>query len=136
MQSIVQSPPRVEADEQTSVEIAVEVETEAASAAPEQVNQVANTVQEGTVVYPVDESNLHTFRSSPKSRSRFGSFSGPLPIRVKIGAVAGWSVVAAVGAAALVMSPGPLMGVRLAELGAVWGAISALVWFLPGKLIK
>jgi hypothetical protein len=143
LQTVVESPPSAEPNGYSPDADALEA-TEVVYEAPEQVDQVANSSQEGeirgSVVYPpIDERSMHTFRSSPKSRSRFGSFgsaSGPLSIRVKLGAVAGWSSVAAVGAAVILMNPGPLIGVRLAELGAIWGAISALVWFLPGKLIK
>jgi len=138
MQAFVESPAIASPDVSSLDTVGIEGETEAVSMAPEQVDQVANVAQEQesrrTVIF--DESSLHTFRKSPKRGSRFGTALGPLSIRFKLSAVAGWSCVAAIGAAAIVVNPGPLIGVRLAELGAVWGVISALVWFLPGRQTK
>jgi hypothetical protein len=55
---------------------------------------------------------------------------------LKIAGIAGWSIAAGVGLIALLATQSPVpMGNVLALCG-VWAAISALIWFVPGKLMK
>jgi len=56
------------------------------------------------------------------------------PVRLRLAGVSGWSAVAAVGAIVLATRAGPFPGTQLGILGGVWVGISALVWFLVGKL--
>jgi len=106
--------------------------------APEAIDLIANgSRRQLNGEYPsIDERALKTFHTSPKSRGRFFPSSGPLPSWARIGALAGWSCVAIAGAALIVSSSGLLASVRLAELGGVWAAVSALLWFIPAKLAK
>jgi hypothetical protein len=56
------------------------------------------------------------------------------PTKLRLAGVSGWSAVAAVGAIVLATRAGPFPGTQLGILGGVWLGISALVWFLVGKL--
>jgi hypothetical protein len=85
---------------------------------------------------PIDEGSMYTFRSASKAGLK--SFTG-LKLsasQLRIAGLAGWSIVAGGGAIALLVGPGPILGLRLGAIGGVWAAVSALVWFLPGKLTK
>lgn len=57
-------------------------------------------------------------------------------MRIRIGAVAGWSAMAGAGAISLFTRAGPFPGTQLAELGAVWGGIAAFLWIIIAKLKK
>jgi hypothetical protein len=58
------------------------------------------------------------------------------PSTLKIAGLAGWSIIAGGGMIALLATKSPPpMGNVLALVG-VWAALSALIWFVPGKLIK
>jgi len=48
--------------------------------------------------------------------------------------ILGWSGVAGIGLAEVLIKAGPFPGIQVGALGGVWLAISALIWFLPSKL--
>jgi len=105
---------------------------------PEMIDRMTNEPKEeqDEGYQPIDERSLVTFRSSPKSRGRLLPASGPLPRWARIAALAGWSCVAFAGAALILGSSGLVFSLRLAELGGVWGAVSAILWFVPGRLAR
>ena len=126
--ALTQSVPEVAADDPSILQ----------NEGPMPVEQIADQLQEEQKAgYPVfDEKSLSTFRSSPKSRSGIVLGSFTLTPKVQLVAILGWSCLAGAGAAALMSNPGPVLGMRLSELGAVWGGISALIWFLPHILSR
>jgi len=71
-------------------------------------------------------------RSAPKPRSNFHvSLS-----TVRIAGIAGWSVAAGGGVVALLATQSPAPVGNLIAVCGLWGGISAIVYFLPGKLMK
>ncbi|HEY6284014.1 MAG TPA: hypothetical protein VIW22_08835 [Nitrososphaerales archaeon] len=73
---------------------------------------------------------------SLKSESALGPLHFGGKMRIRIGAMAGWSALAGAGAAALLTRAGPFPGTQLAELGAVWAGITAFLWIFVAKLAK
>ena len=79
-------------------------------------------------IYRVKHHSLKT-KSSLLEGLHFGG-----NMRIRIGALAGWSAMAGAGAFALFTRAGPFPGTQLAELGAVWGGIAAFLWIIIAKL--
>lgn len=105
-----------------------------------------STVQESTKEEVAPSQDLATTHSHGIYRPKYqalrkkSSLLGMLHfvgnMRIRIGAVAGWSAMAGAGAIALFTRAGPFPGTQLAELGAVWGGITAFLWIIIAKLKK
>lgn len=136
--SITESTVLVDPDGHAQEPLATEASADIVGGTPEMIDRITGELKEGQNERypPIDERSLVTFRSSPKSRGRLLPASGPLPRWARIGAIAGWSCVAMAGAALILASSGLVFSLRLAELGGVWGAVSALMWFVPGRLAR
>jgi hypothetical protein len=89
----------------------------------------------GVSVTPIaDEGDLEAFKSTPKSKSSLGPRGGLLSNRLRAFSVAAWSGLAGVGAVLILMGPVSVATTRLAELGGVWAAITAVILLLSSKL--
>jgi hypothetical protein len=73
---------------------------------------------------------------SLRSKSLVGQVHIGRAMRIRIGAMGGWSAIAGAGATALLTRVGPFPGTQLAELGAVWAGITAFLWIILAKLAK
>jgi len=103
----------------------------------EPVDQLVDAMgaeQEAPNAIHLDEGTWKTFHNSPKSKRRSSSASAGLSVRVRIGAIAGWSCLAGTGAVLILMNPGTILALRLGVLSAAWAGISAAIWVLPSKL--
>jgi hypothetical protein len=80
-----------------------------------------------------DDGNLDAFKSSPKSKGSIDGSGGPMSSRLRTLSVAGWSGLAAVGGVLILMGPASVLTIRLAELGGVWAAITAMILLLSSK---
>jgi len=114
-------------DEHTEVQAPIEetVAVMMAESAPEAVVSVTPLTDEGS---------LKSFKSSPKSKGSLDARSGLLSARQRVIPIAGWSGLVAGGAVLIVMGPASVATIRLAELGGVWAAITAMMLLLFSKL--
>lgn len=67
---------------------------------------------------------------SPGSRSTHTTYS------VRLVGLVFWSAATGVGLIVLLGTQSPVHMANVGALAGVWAAISALIWFLPGKLMK
>jgi hypothetical protein len=75
------------------------------------------------------------FGPSPKSKSKFALAPALSARQVKIGSLIAWGAISGAGAAMIAMGPASVMGLRLAEIGAIWAGLSAALWFIPSKFM-
>ncbi|HEV2225316.1 MAG TPA: hypothetical protein VGR56_00765 [Nitrososphaerales archaeon] len=98
------------------------------------------TAQEGSQLQELTSARSHGIyrpkHQALKSKSSLGSLHIGSKMRIRIGAMAGWSALAGAGATALLTKAGPFPGTQLAELGAVWAGITAFLWIIVAKLAK
>jgi hypothetical protein len=99
------------------------------------VMMAASDPDPGVSMTPLaDEVSLDAFKSSPKSMGSLDGNGGLLSARLRTLSIAGWSGLAAVGGVLILMGPASFLTIRLAELGGVWGAVTAVILLLSSKL--
>ena len=60
----------------------------------------------------------------------------PSTFELKLLGLVGWSATVCVGISYLVSRGGPFPGLQVGEIGGVWVVLSAVLWFLPGRLAR
>ena len=92
----------------------------------------ASAVEQQPEVSPPEPitSNALPKQRGPLMRFKLSTFS------VRLVGLTSWTAVAGIGLMILVGSQSPVPIANVAALAGVWAGISALVWFIPGKLMK
>ena len=81
-----------------------------------------------------DEISFASFRSSPKSKRGSSGLTTSLGSNgLRTISLIAWNTLAAVGAVVIAIGPGPVLAARLAELGGLWAAVTAIVCLLTKR---
>jgi hypothetical protein len=76
-------------------------------------------------------------RMPKPKRQRYILMPGILSNRMRIAAIVGWSSVAGMGIAALVLlRHGPMLTLQIGELAGLWAGLAAALWFFTSKFGK
>jgi hypothetical protein len=108
--------------------------------------QTAQLLEKGAESVKTDEGDVgsasmlaqqiyHPKAVAVKHKAAFGSILSISPSKLKLVAFSGWSIISGAGIVLLV-TQSPVLVTHVLALGGVWVTVSALIWYLPGKLTR
>jgi hypothetical protein len=112
------------------------VEEEVAAIESVQADEQSTAATLDNAYPPLEGEGYNQYYSpTPKSKSKHALVPTLSAKQVKVSSLISWGGISGAGAAMIAMGPASVMGLHLAELGAIWAGLSVALWLIPSKLM-